>query len=191
MEIIHDSQEVQGDTIPAVILGDTGRFLPDEEGGYFLTVHGVDEDLLQEDGGATEGGFGTVIFLASKSKLNGTFALEKALDTPAERRQMLREATCFADLRHLPPLHNVVRVADVMVSPTPMLLMVCEESTLADMLEGGGDTKFADLARVLDGVLDEALGGVEALFGAVVFHRDVKPDTILIGKDGRGVLVDF
>ena len=68
-------------------------------------------------------------------------------DTPAERRQMLREATCFADLRHLPPLHNVVRVADVMVSPTPMLLMVCEESTLADMLEGGGDTKFADLAR--------------------------------------------
>ena len=45
--------------------------------------------------------------------------------------------------------------------------------------------------RVLDGVLDEALGGVEALFGAVVFHRDVKPDTILIGKDGRGVLVDF
>ena len=53
MEIIHDSQEVQGDTIPAVILGDTGRFLPDEEGGYFLTVHGVDEDLLQEDGGAT------------------------------------------------------------------------------------------------------------------------------------------
>lgn len=41
--------------------------------------------------------------------------------------------------------------------------------------------------RVLDGVLT----GVDALYGAGFFHRDIKPDNILIGKDGRGVLADF
>ena len=68
-------------------------------------------------------------------------------DTPAGRRQMHHEATFFAGMCHLPPLHNVVRVADVVVSPTPMLLMFREESTLADMLGGGGSTNIADVAR--------------------------------------------
>ena len=60
---------------------------------------------------------------------------------------MHHEATFFAGMCHLPPLHNVVRVADVVVSPTPMLLMFREESTLADMLGGGGSTNIADVAR--------------------------------------------
>ena len=60
---------------------------------------------------------------------------------------MLHEATFFAGLRHLPPLDNVVCVADVAVAPTHMLLMIREDSTLADMLEGGEDIKIADVTK--------------------------------------------
>ena len=58
---------------------------------------------------------------------------------------MLHETTFFAELRHLPPLDNAVRVADVPMASMLMFLMIRKESIPADRLEGGRYTKIADV----------------------------------------------
>ncbi|CAN0093923.1 unnamed protein product, partial [Laminaria digitata] len=40
-------------------------------------------------------------------------------------------------------------------------------------------------------VLNGVLNGIEGLFANGCYHRDIKPDNILIGRDGSGILVDF
>ncbi|CAM9659550.1 unnamed protein product, partial [Ascophyllum nodosum] len=95
-------QEVEDNNVSSAAGGN--MILPDGGNSRFLTANGVKEDL-QEYGRATEGGFGTVIFLVSRSKPEDKFALKKAKDTPAGRRQMHHEATFFAGMCHLPPLH--------------------------------------------------------------------------------------
>ena len=93
---IYVENEVHDDNVSSATGGNL--ILSDEGNSCFLTANGVKEDL-QEDGRATEGGFGTVIFLVSQSKPEDKFALKKAKDTPAGRRQMQHEAMFFA--RHV------------------------------------------------------------------------------------------
>ncbi len=46
-------------------------------------------------------------------------------------------------------------------------------------------------ARVVSSVVVQALGGLTALHARGVVHRDIKPQNILVRRDGRIVLSDF
>ena len=89
---IYVENEVHDDNVSSATGGNL--ILSDEGNSRFLTADGVKEDL-QEDGRATEGGFGTVIFLVSQSKPENKFVGEGhscRASANATRGDVLREA---------------------------------------------------------------------------------------------------
>ncbi|WP_243706509.1 serine/threonine-protein kinase, partial [Micromonospora sp. KC721] len=101
------------------------------------------------------------------------------------RRRTLREARTAARLRH----PNVVRVYDVVpVDGDPWIVMEYVPSrTLQDVLNDEGPL---DPARAA-GVGRALLAALRAAHAANVLHRDVKPQNVLVTRDGQIMLTDF
>ncbi|TDC28652.1 serine/threonine protein kinase, partial [Micromonospora sp. KC213] len=101
------------------------------------------------------------------------------------RRRTLREARTAARLRH----PNVVRVYDVVpVDGDPWIVMEYVPSrTLQDVLNDEGPL---DPARAA-GVGRALLAALRAAHTANVLHRDVKPQNVLVTRDGQIMLTDF
>lgn len=101
------------------------------------------------------------------------------------RERSLREARSIARLDHV----NVVRIFDIVIADgDPWIVMEYVPSqSLRTVLEHDGRISPYQGAEVGLAVLN-ALG---AAHRAGVVHRDVKPDNILLGRDGRIVLTDF
>ena len=153
-----------------------------------------------------QGGFG-ITYLAKDTNLDQRVAIKEYLpidvatrlqdSTVRSRTEELRdryrwglerfiqEARTLARFDH----PNIVRVLSVFeFNNTAYMVMRFEEGvTLSAMLDRRGTLPEADLLRVLLPILD----GLELVHNAGFIHRDIKPDNIHIGGDGRPVLLDF
>jgi len=99
--------------------------------------------------------------------------------------RFIQEARTLARFDH----PSVVRVQSVFeYNNTAYMVMRFEEGiNLAALLDRRGTLPEDELLRILLPILD----GLEGVHKAGFIHRDIKPDNIHIGDDGRPVLLDF
>ena len=92
-------------------------------------------------------------------------------------------------LMAVPQHPNLARFVtfDAGSKPKPILVMeLVEGATLEHVLEARG----VDTVRALS-VLDDVLGGLEAMHSVGVGHLDIKPSNVVMRRGEQGVLVDF
>jgi eukaryotic-like serine/threonine-protein kinase len=116
-------------------------------------------------------------------------ARDEVLDRPVAAKQLtasaaqgLAEARLAARVRH----PNVAAVHDFL-EPGWLVMDYHPIGTLADVLRGGRRVPPAIVAAL--GL--QLLAALQAVHAAGVVHCDVKPANLLLGEDGRLVLVDF
>jgi serine/threonine-protein kinase len=130
-----------------------------------------------------------VVDLARDVELDRPVAVKRLAENLARdedlRRRFLREARLAARLAH----PNVVRVFDVgEVDGRPFIAMeYVEGETLAELVARRGPLPPAEVATL--GV--QACGALAAAHAAGLVHRDVKPQNLLLGRDGVLKLGDF
>lgn len=109
--------------------------------------------------------------------------LHGAHDAANRRERLLREARALALLDH----ENVVRVYDVGAkgSEVYVVMELLRGETLREWLRGRPSRP-----AILDALAAVGLG-LAAAHEAGVVHRDVKPDNIMVGEDGRVRVLDF
>ncbi|CAN0256601.1 unnamed protein product, partial [Ectocarpus fasciculatus] len=151
-----------------------------------LLPDGPNLDLLESsDGDPAPGAFGNVRFFNRKTT-GEMMALKTAKGIAEGTRNIcseidfLREVT-YADRRH------IVTVVEARTTPTPMLLMRKEPTTLRCIGDSRRHANPAEIVKVLGGILT----AVEFLNSVGFLHRDIKPENILVSKDGEGILTDF
>ena len=133
------------------------------------------------------GSFGEV-WLAFDHAVDHEYAI-KILEPGTSIDERLREARIGHQLDH----PNVVRVhqADVMSLGQQQFVVLA-----MDYIEDGPVTNLANLSGYL--TLHEVvrfgrdiLRGLEYLHGIDLIHNDIKPENVLIGRQGRGMLTDY
>ena len=99
--------------------------------------------------------------------------------------RFIQEARTLARFDH----PSIVRVKSVFeFNNTAYMVMRFEEGiNLAALLDRRGTLPENELLRILLPILD----GLQGVHQAGFIHRDIKPDNIHIGDDGRPVLLDF
>jgi eukaryotic-like serine/threonine-protein kinase len=107
-------------------------------------------------------------------------------ENPEARARLAREARAIAQLKH----ENVIEVYDYSSDDpecTWLVTELVEGSTLRALIEKRGKI-MPEIAAMIS---SEILRALRAAHAVGVIHRDVKPDNVLIGKDGRPKLSDF
>ena len=136
-----------------------------------------------------QGGFGAVYRAWDLSLLQPVALKENSGGAAEAQRQFAREAQLLAGLRHA----NLPRVSDHFVLPGQgqyLVMDFVEGQSLSDLLaERGGPLPEAEVLPWIRQVAD-ALEYLHTRTPPVI-HRDIKPDNIIIGPDGRAMLVDF
>jgi len=133
-----------------------------------------------------EGGMGEV-YIAYDEELDRRVAmklLRRAVPSAAEQQRMHREAQALARLSH----PNVVQVYDV-GHHGEQLFVTMELVVGADLRRWLRAAKRG-WREVLE-VMLQAGEGLAAAHQAGLIHRDIKPDNILVGDDGRVRMADF
>jgi len=133
-----------------------------------------------------EGGMG-VVYRALDTKLNRPVAvkfLSDALADATARRRFQREAQMASSLNH-PHILTVYDAGDFEGSQYLVTEMV-DGGTLRDWARGQ-TRSWRDIVTLLAGVAD----GLAAAHAAGILHRDIKPDNILVGRNGYAKLADF
>jgi len=99
--------------------------------------------------------------------------------------RFIQEARTLARFDH----PSIVRVQSVFeFNNTAYMVMRFEDGiNLAALLDRRGTLPEDELLRILLPILD----GLELVHNAGFIHRDIKPDNIHVGDDGRPVLLDF
>jgi eukaryotic-like serine/threonine-protein kinase len=130
-----------------------------------------------------------VVDLARDVELDRPVALKRLAENLARdedlRRRFLREARLAARLAH----PNIVRVFDVgLDGDRPFIAMeYVEGETLAELVARRRRLPAAEAAAL--GL--QACAGLAAVHEAGLVHRDVKPQNLLLGRDGVLKLGDF
>lgn len=130
------------------------------------------------------GSMGTVLLAQDEElKRPATLKLIRGASDPKRVSRLRREATLAARVSH----PHVVRVHGL-EEESGQLFLVAEFVAEARTLDEAWRTLALD--RRLD-LLTQAAEGVGAAHEAGVVHRDVKPQNILVGADGRARVTDF
>ncbi|MGZ3438237.1 MAG: serine/threonine-protein kinase, partial [Polyangia bacterium] len=138
-----------------------------------------------------QGGMG-VVYAVYDPKLDRRVAIKllrvdrgHRAGTERARQRLLREAQALAQLAH----PNVVAVYDVGTfgDNVFMAMELVEGRTLRQLLVGGKQPSWRELLTMLIA----AGRGLAAAHRAGLIHRDVKPDNIVLGNDGRVRMLDF
>ncbi len=120
---------------------------------------------------------------------SGTAVVEQPHVAPEkfarEREHFLREAKIVARVSH----PGIVRIIDFIEAnnTTYIVMDFIDGRSLADQIATTG-LYTPQHTRLL---LSQLLPAVEALHGQGVIHGDIKPDNILIQKNGAPILIDF
>ncbi|WP_433255642.1 protein kinase domain-containing protein [Streptosporangium sp. CA-135522] len=138
------------------------------------------------------GGMGTV-WRARDEVLGRDVAVKEVIPSPdltgPEREvftvRTLREARAAGRIGH-PGVATVYDVIEENGRPWIVMQLV-DSRTLGAVVREDGPLPPARAAQI--GL--EVLGALLAAHAAGVLHRDVKPDNVLLSKDGRAVLTDF
>ena len=108
----------------------------------------------------------------------------KGLDASAAER-LLREARAAARLRH-PNIVGVLNVGEE--DGLPFLVMeFVEGESLQQRLEAKGKLPLGEAV----GIVKQVLAALELTFEHRIVHRDIKPDNLLVDRQGRVRLVDL
>ncbi len=107
-------------------------------------------------------------------------------ESPEARERLAREARAIAQLKH----DGVIEVYDYSIDDDRCTWLVSE------LVEGSALRKIIDrherfLPEVAVMIVAEVVRALKCAHDAGVVHRDVKPDNILVGKEGRPKLSDF
>jgi len=142
-------------------------------------------DLLEEIG---RGGMG-IVYRARDLKLQRVVALKRPkpdlLERPDLRRRFMTEARSASKLMH-PHITTVFEVFEE--DGVPWLVMeLIEGASLRSMLSDGDPLPYEDVLRHAEGLTD----GLRAAHVGGILHRDINPNNVLIGTDGRARLNDF
>jgi len=133
-----------------------------------------------------QGGMGEV-YLGYDPMLDRNLALKLVRadrSTPDFAARLAREAQVLAKLAH----PNVVRVFDAGTwRGVGYVVMEYLDGESARTWCKTGERTAAEILRVFVG----ATRGIGAAHALGVVHRDIKPDNILVGKDGAGRIADF
>jgi len=159
--------------------------MPPPGEGYSREVLGGRYELLRLIGA---GGMGNV-YLARDRELDEEVALKtlrrEIADKPGIIERFRREVRLSRRVTH----PNVARVFDIGEHGGDKFLTMeyVEGESLADVLAREGALAIGRAVEIIRAVC----AGLGAAHKAGVIHRDLKPDNVLIAKDGRVVLTDF
>ncbi|QJW94782.1 serine/threonine-protein kinase [Frigoriglobus tundricola] len=135
-------------------------------------------------------GGSSVVFLATHQKLHIRVAVKilhrEAFETGEQSIDMIRrEARLLAQLNH----PNVVRVFDVEdEGEYPYIVLEYVEGlSLAQLLNQSGAVSADRVTRIAT----ETVAGLAAAHRLGVIHRDVKPDNVLLTRDGQVKVADL
>lgn len=101
-------------------------------------------------------------------------------------QRFVDEGRTLAGFRQAP---GIVRVYDFLEAngTAYMVMELVEGDTLGARLRRRGRMSAAEIERILRPLLD----GLEKIHAASFVHRDIKPDNILLDRDGQPTLIDF
>ena len=102
------------------------------------------------------------------------------------KQRFLEEAKLLASLNH----PNIFKIYDYFEENNTayMVMEFIEGKNLLDLLaERGGLME----EREAIGYIEQVAGALEAMHQAGYLHRDIKPESIMVTRDGRAVLVNF
>lgn len=133
-----------------------------------------------------KGGMG-VVYRALDTRLNRPVAVKFLFDSLADsaaRRRFQREAQMASSLNH-PHILTVLDAGDF-EGRQYLVTEFIDGGTLKDWARNEQHT-WREIVGLLAGVAD----GLAAAHAAGILHRDIKPDNILVGRNGYAKLSDF
>lgn len=135
-----------------------------------------------------EGSMG-VVFLARDTVAERPVALKiihpDVAEDPDRRRRFVREARISTAIQG----PGICRVYEVAEADEQIFLAMefIDGKTLGDMLDEGRVLTVGEAVRVVR----DAAAALSCAHAAAVVHRDLKPDNLMIARDGRVLVVDF
>ncbi len=152
------------------------------QGGFGITYLAIDQKLEQEvcikelfiSGNSTRGANMTV-----QSQGHSSFSFQEFVD------RFIQEARQLVKFQH----PNIVRVIDIFEeNDTAYLVMeYVKGETLKQQIQQKGILAEKEAMLLISQLMD----AVDSVHSKGMLHRDIKPDNILISKEGRVVLIDF
>jgi serine/threonine protein kinase len=109
---------------------------------------------------------------------------DEVAEDPARRQRLLEEARAAGSLNH----PNIMAVYDVGVDQDVAFIVteLIDGAKLRQELERG----ILSTKRLLD-LVTQIASGLRAAHEAGIAHRDLKPDNVMVTRDGRVKIVDF